>query len=103
MDNTPVVIDNITIRQDAQGRYCLNDLHRAAGGVSKDQPNFFIKRKETYDLVNEVTNSEDSLTYPVSRVMGRNGGSYVVKEPVNEPLRCPDLSIQPIQIIRGPY
>lgn len=26
----PVVIDNITIKQDAQGRFCLNDLHKAA-------------------------------------------------------------------------
>lgn len=26
----PVVIDNIAVRTDAHGRYCLNDLHKAA-------------------------------------------------------------------------
>lgn len=26
----PLVIGNISISQDTQGRYCLNDLHKAA-------------------------------------------------------------------------
>lgn len=104
MDNTPVVIDNITIRQDAQGRYCLNDLHQAAGGDPKHQPALFFRLDSTEALIDEVLNSTDMQSFtPINKVMGRNGGSYVVKELVNEPLRCPDLSIQPIRIIRGPY
>ena len=27
-----LTIDTITIRKDSEGRYCLNDLHKAAGG-----------------------------------------------------------------------
>lgn len=30
-----LTIANTTIRQDAEGRYCLNDLHKAAGGEAK--------------------------------------------------------------------
>lgn len=28
----------VTIRQDSAGRYCLNDLQRAAGGEKRHQP-----------------------------------------------------------------
>jgi hypothetical protein len=29
-----LVIDGVSVRRDLDGRYCLNDLHRAAGGES---------------------------------------------------------------------
>jgi phage regulator Rha-like protein len=68
------------IRQDAEGRYCLNDLHRAAGGHVNHQPNFFMKRNETAELLAEL-NSDNSLNYEaaVSKA-GRYGGTFVVKE-----------------------
>ena len=48
-------IQNTHIRQDADGRYCLNDLHRAAmarGKATKSQrPGTFLKRPETANLV----------------------------------------------------
>lgn len=33
--NSLMVIDGIEVRRDIQGRYCLNDLHRAAGGEDR--------------------------------------------------------------------
>lgn len=54
----PLVISNTAIRQDAQGRYCLNDLHRAAMARGKattsDRPGTFMKRPETEALVGAI-------------------------------------------------
>jgi len=33
-----ITIDNITIRQDDEERYCLNDLHKVAGGERRHEP-----------------------------------------------------------------
>ena len=75
-----LTIADITVRQDAEGRYCLNDLHKAAGGHVNHQPNFFMKRNESALLLAEL-NSDNSLNYEaaVSKA-GRNGGTFVVKE-----------------------
>ncbi|MDR8491999.1 KilA-N domain-containing protein, partial [Serratia nevei] len=36
--NNLIVIEETAIRQDSAGRYCLNDLHRAAGGEERHKP-----------------------------------------------------------------
>ena len=38
MNTQVITIDTITIKQDSEGRYCLNDLHKAAGSLPKDHP-----------------------------------------------------------------
>ncbi|WP_224000765.1 KilA-N domain-containing protein [Cupriavidus pinatubonensis] len=85
-------IHGVGIRVDAAGRYCLNDLHRSAGGQAKDQPAFFMRRRETADLVAELSNTENSRVSPelgasaISQTPvatlnnGSNNGTYVVKE-----------------------
>nr|CDQ33428.1 KilA-N domain protein [Virgibacillus halodenitrificans] len=81
MTSTALKIADTGIKQDAEGRYCLNDLHRAAGGEKKDQPNDFLRRVESRALVAELANSGDSRNYePVTRKAGRHGGTFVVKE-----------------------
>ena len=78
-----LVIAETPIRHDVAGRYCLNDLHRAAGGESRHQPAFFIRRNETEALVAELLNSaksQSSSTAPVFSQPGAAGGTYVVKE-----------------------
>lgn len=76
-----LAINNTSIRLDANGRYCLNDLHRSAGGEPKDQPALFMRRKETAELVAEIGASTDSQTPPIQTVNdGLNNGTYVVKE-----------------------
>jgi hypothetical protein len=48
-----LVISEIAIRQDAEGRYCLNDLHKAAGGESRHQPGKWLENKQTIELIEE--------------------------------------------------
>ena len=74
-----LTIAQVGIRQDDAGRFCLNDLHRAAGGESKHQPAFFMRRKETGDLI-EALNSADPQSLPAQTVEGRSGGTFVAKE-----------------------
>ena len=75
-----IVIANTTIRTDAEGRYCLNDLHRAAGGEAKHQPAFWIRNAQTQALIEEMGASANLQT-PVSTLNdGQNNGTYVAKE-----------------------
>ena len=76
-----LTVCGVAIKQDAEGRYCLNDLHKAAGGENRHQSAFFLKRHETVELVNELANSSSQKNIePVSSSRGRNGGTFVVKE-----------------------
>lgn len=74
------------IRTDAAGRYCLNDLHRAAGGESRHQPAFWLRNAQTQALIEEIENSANLQTSvstgipAVSTSEGRGGGTYVCKE-----------------------
>lgn len=50
-----LTVANTAVRQDERGRYCLNDLHRAAGGNKRHNPSRWT-RSETYlELVAELT------------------------------------------------
>lgn len=53
----PMVVAGTVIRVDAQGRYCLNDLHRACGGEKRNQPSNFLHLQQTVDLAAVVENS----------------------------------------------
>lgn len=81
MNALAITIANIAINQDNQGRYCLNDLHKAAGSESKHQPAFFMRRNDTKELIAEIS-SANSQTIPVETITGKNKeqGTYVVKE-----------------------
>lgn len=48
------------LKTDVEGRYCQNDLHKAAGGVIQHQPAFFTRRAEPHNLIMELVNSADS-------------------------------------------
>ena len=85
-NNQPLVIGEFSIRQDDEGRYCLNDLHKASGGDKKHQPAYFIRNQQTKDLIAEIENPSNgasaNLQMPaVGKVNdGKNNGTYVVKE-----------------------
>ncbi|MDH0657737.1 KilA-N domain-containing protein [Acinetobacter johnsonii] len=82
-NNQALVIGEFTIRQDEDGRYCLHDLHKASGGLEKHQPAFFIRNKQTKDLVAEIEleNHSANLQSAVKVINGGNTrGTYVVKE-----------------------
>lgn len=77
-----VELSNVAIRQDKEGRYCLNDIHSAAisSGVTKDiRPNEWLSLKNTQRKV-EILNAEKGCNYAVISKAGRYGGTYVCKE-----------------------
>jgi len=52
------------IRRDQEGRYCLNDLHKAAGGEQRHQPRYWLANEQTKALVTAVSNSGNPLIAP---------------------------------------
>lgn len=84
----PLVIGEFAIRQDGDGRYCLNDLHKASGDDKKHFPAYFLRNQQTKDLI-ELIEGENydmqictSKNKAVNSVKGRGKeqGTYVVKE-----------------------
>ncbi len=73
--NARLNISDILIRQDAEGRYCLNDLHVSSGNESKHKPANFLRNQQAVDLI-ELLKSEK--LEPVSVINGI--GTLAVKE-----------------------
>ena len=74
-------ISDVDVRDDGEGRFCLNDLHRASGFKKSDQPSNFMRRVETIALEAEIANSSDVRNYqPTKVVVGWGGGTYACKE-----------------------
>lgn len=75
--NQIMKIDNLNIKTDAEGRYCLNDLHRAAGREKRHSPSYWLANQQTADLIAELSDTG----IPVSTQKGGRGqGTYVCKE-----------------------
>ena len=79
-----ITILDTSIRQDAEGRYSLNDLHRAAmasagrdGNPNDDhqRPGRFFESAGVQDFV-AVLNAENPAVSSVASVPGRRGGTY---------------------------
>jgi hypothetical protein len=73
-----VTIENTTIRQDLAGRYCLNDLHKAAGGEKKHQPSDWLRLQQTKDLIEELNASSIPGIPGIESKQGL--GTFVCKE-----------------------
>lgn len=73
-----ITICNTGIRQDAQGRYCLNDLHKAAGNEERHGPKFFMATQQAKELAQEL--SDGGIPPSVSIKGGTKQGTYVCKE-----------------------
>lgn len=61
-----LVIGNLSIRQDEDGRYCLNDLHKASGNNKKHQPTNFLRSDQTKELVVEIDTELYDVGNPAS-------------------------------------
>ena len=72
-----LTIANMAIRQDAAGRYCLNDLHRAAGGEPKHTPGRFTITQQFTELASELSRNQDS---PEPSTSTAGIGTFVAKE-----------------------
>lgn len=75
-----LTIANTDIHQDAEGRFSLNDLHRASGSEDKNQPSNFLRAEQTQKLIEAINRSSDSMNALSTRQGGKNQGSYGVKE-----------------------
>jgi phage antirepressor YoqD-like protein len=87
-----ITIGDIGIGMDRDGRYSLNDLHRAAiangANPRTKEPGKFLASPQTVDLVKELTDTqnlgiaENQPLTPVNIIKGGAGdqGTFVVKE-----------------------
>ena len=81
-------ISSISVRQDDQGRYCLNDLHKASGNNPKHKPDNFLRLDTTKELCAEIEQFSDLRTengeagIPALKTIkgGKASGTFVVKE-----------------------
>ncbi|MFG5863806.1 KilA-N domain-containing protein [Metapseudomonas sp. CR1201] len=73
-----VVIDGFKVRQDAEGRYCLNDVHKASGGEEIKKPKEWLKNQQTQELITRLKEKEG--IHPFTVKVGRNGGTFAVEE-----------------------
>jgi hypothetical protein len=83
--NQLLVIDGVSVRRDFEGRYCLNDLHRAAvtsgANARSKEPAKFLGSSHISDLVQELTVTQDLGNDPVNTIRGgQDQGTYVCKE-----------------------
>ncbi|WP_407568576.1 KilA-N domain-containing protein [Pantoea sp. GABEPS69] len=75
--NQLLVIDQVFVRRDQDGRYCLNDLHKAAGAARRNDPHDWLRLKQTAELVEELSDTG----IPVTTIRGgKVQGTYVCKE-----------------------
>ena len=72
MTNTQLTIAGCAIKTDEEGRYCLNDFHKAAGEDQKHRPKYWLENEGTKALIAEL---EKGGIPPVSVKAGRNGGT----------------------------
>lgn len=81
---TAITILDTGIRQDAQGRFCLNDMHRAAVAAKQDykrcQIEHFTRTDTTRALVDELRKNGELDFEPLVSTAGRYGGTYACRE-----------------------
>ncbi|WP_367299197.1 KilA-N domain-containing protein [Hafnia alvei] len=84
-----ISISGISIHQDSEGRYSVNDLHKASGSEQRHRPKYWLEALQTKELITEITkggnppfskNSGISLFSPIETKRGCKGGTYVCKE-----------------------
>jgi hypothetical protein len=81
-----LIIDGFTIKQDSNNRFCLNDLHKAAGAEKRHAPNYWLAIQQTKELIEELIQCTTDITVveqiqPVVTINGGNNrGTFVVKE-----------------------
>jgi phage antirepressor YoqD-like protein len=70
-----LTITNTPIRRDGDGRYCLHDLHQAAGGEPRHRPHYWLEIQQTKDLVAAIGIAG------ITAIQSKQGlGTFVAKE-----------------------
>nr|DAF79083.1 MAG TPA: KilA-N domain [Caudoviricetes sp.] len=73
-----LMIAGIEIHKDQDGRFSLNDFHRAAGGENRHKPSLWAENQQAQELIEEI----GKAGIPALRVArgGRAAGTYACKE-----------------------
>lgn len=73
-----LMVAGTEIHQDQDGRFSLNDFHRAAGGENRHKPSLWTENQQAQELIQEI----GKAGIPALRVVrgGRAPGTYVCKE-----------------------
>jgi hypothetical protein len=84
MSNNSLVVCDTFINQDAEGRYYLNALHKAAGNDPKDAPAQFFRNDKTTRLIELLKSDVQNCISPINVIKGKfssgiEQGTYVVK------------------------
>ncbi|AOW48402.1 KilA-N domain-containing protein [Acetobacter ascendens] len=77
--NASLSILGTKIRQDAEGRFCLNDCHKASGGENKNRPSIWVDNSQTKALIAEIQ-AEAGIPALTSIKGGNASGTYACKE-----------------------
>lgn len=72
-----LLIADTAVQQDADGRFSLNDLHRAAGAEERHQPSKWLRSQQAQDLIGELSTGQ---IRPVESTQGNGGGTFVARE-----------------------
>ena len=78
MSGSNLMIANTSIRRDAEGRYSLNDLHKASGGEQRHRPKYWLENQQTIALVDLL--SKGGIPPLVSNHGGVDPGTYVKEQ-----------------------
>lgn len=73
-----LIISNYSIRRDSAGRYCLNDVHKAAGGEKRHQPSDWLRLQQTQELIAELASQKIPGILGIESKQGL--GTFVAKE-----------------------
>lgn len=76
--NTQIQISNVTIRQNDNQLFNLNDLRKASGGSETHRPTFWLRNQQTQELIAEIE-AEGKTAFTTSQG-GKNRGTFVCKE-----------------------
>lgn len=74
-----LIIAGTQVHQDKDGRFSLNDFHRAAGGEDRHSPNRWTRTEGYAGLVQELT-PELAFAPAKAKRGGASPGTYVCKE-----------------------
>ena len=70
-----LAIAETTIQVDSEGRFCLNDLHRASGAENRHRPSLWLENRQAQDLIDEISKAG------IPAIQSKQGvGTYVCKE-----------------------
>ncbi len=79
----PIIL-NTPIKRDTEGRYCLNDLHKASGGQKKHRPAYWLETQQAQALIEELTVAGIPATeqnQPLKVLQGGTiQGTFAIKE-----------------------